>query len=281
MFRHVHELQFDAAPDAADPAFARRLQEVLGGKWGELTVAMQYLFQGWNCRLPGKYKDMLLDIGTEELAHVEMLTTMIDRLLDGAPLSPDDSSGAAFTAANPQHTIVNGGGASLHDANGVPWSGAFVTSSGNLLADFHLNVTAEMQGRLQVTRLYHMTEDQGVRALLRFLITRDHMHQLQWLKAIEEVQSDGLDGVPVPEAFPVDREYEEFARRYIHASDGAAALEGGWATGIAVDGQPFHADPTPVAHGERPTLAPGDPRLFGTPPGPSGFMAAMKDMLTS
>jgi Mn-containing catalase len=58
----------------------------------------------------------------------------------------------------------------------VPWSGAFVTSSGNLLADFYLNATAEMQGRLQVARLFHMTDDQGVKDMIRFLVTRDHMH---------------------------------------------------------------------------------------------------------
>lgn len=113
MFKHVHELQYEAKPDAPDPAFARRFQEVLGGKWGEMTVAMQYLYQGWNCRLPGKYKDMLLDIGTEELAHVEMITTMIDRLLDAAPLSESEAKGPMekhFDHSNPQHTIVNGGG---------------------------------------------------------------------------------------------------------------------------------------------------------------------------
>ena len=88
MFAHIHELQFEAKPDGPDPAFARRLQEVLGGQWGEMTVAIQYLYQGWNCRLPGKYKDMLMAIGTEELAHVEMIATMIDRLLDVSPADP-------------------------------------------------------------------------------------------------------------------------------------------------------------------------------------------------
>jgi Mn-containing catalase len=102
VFSHIHELQFDATPDAPDPAFARRFQEVLGGKWGEMTVALQYLYQGWNCRLPGKYKDMLLDIGTEELAHVEMITTMIDRLLDSSPLSEGrPPAGDARHAAGP------------------------------------------------------------------------------------------------------------------------------------------------------------------------------------
>jgi Mn-containing catalase len=286
MFRHIHDLQFEAKPDGPDPAFARRFQEVLGGKWGEMTVAMQYLYQGWNCRLPGKYKDMLLDIGTEELAHVEMITTMIDRLLDAAPLSTEaaktSTTAAEFASSNPQHTIVNGGGCYPHDSNGVPWSGAFVTASGNLMADFYLNATAEMQGRLQVARLFHMTDDPGVKDLIRFLLTRDHMHQMQWLAAIEELKADGLDGVPVPQAFDLDEEYEEFARLYVHASDGTSATDGRWASGPAIDGAgDFTVEADPAPRGDRPTLPPGDPRLYGTPPAsPQSLLGKVKDALT-
>ena len=269
MFTHQKPLQFTARPDAPDPAFARRFQEVLGGKWGEMTVAMQYLYQGWNCRLPGKYKDMLMSIGTEELSHVEMITTMIDQLLDKAPpMAPDDTTGSTqaseFGQQNPQQTIVNGGGAYPHDSNGVPWSGAFVTASGNLMADFHLNVTAEMQGRLQVARLFHRTDDQGVKDLIRFLVTRDHMHQMQWLSAIEELKADGLDGVPTPEAFPLEEEFDEFSHTFIQASDGEAATEGSWASGPAPDGRGDFRSALIEAHGQIPELAPGDPRLYGT-----------------
>jgi Mn-containing catalase len=285
MFTHVHELQFEAKPDAPDPAFARRFQEVLGGKWGEMTVALQYLYQGWNCRLPGKYKDMLLDIGTEELAHVEMITTCIDRLLDVSPLSEDDAKGktlkAEWATSNPQHQIENGGGAYPKDSNGTPWSGAYVTASGNLYADFMLNATAEMQGRLQVARLFHMTDDQGVKQLLRFLVTRDHMHQMQWLRALEQLKADGLDGVPAPEAFPLEEEVDGFATLYVHASDGANAMDGAWASGPAYDGRgEISVESTPMAHGERPTLPPGDPRLYGTPPAdPATLLQKAKDLL--
>ena len=285
MFSHIHNLQYDATPDAPDPAFARRFQEVLGGKWGEMTVAMQYLYQGWNCRLPGKYKDMLLDIGTEELAHVEMITTMIDRLLDVSPISEDDASGrtgkAEWATSNPQHQIVNGGGGYPADSNGVPWSGAFVTASGNLYADFMLNATAEMQGRLQVARLWHMTDDNGVKNLLRFLITRDHMHQMQWLRAVEELKADGLDAVPVPAAFDLDQEYPEFARLYVAASDGPDGVTGGWASGPAYDGTGEITIENPAqAHGPRPVAPPGDPRLYGTPPAdPSTLLQKAKDLL--
>jgi Mn-containing catalase len=93
MFFHDKRLQYHAKPERPDPLYAKQLQEVLGGQWGEISVMMMYLFQGWNCRGPAKYRDMLLDIGTEEIAHVEMLATMICRLLEGA--SPEDQEHAA------------------------------------------------------------------------------------------------------------------------------------------------------------------------------------------
>lgn len=269
MFRHQTELQYKVKVNGPDPAMARRFSEVLGGKWGEMTVAMQYLYQGWNTRLPGKYRDMLLDIGTEELGHVEMIVSAIDQLLTGAPIAVDErdlTKGAAATNAhtNPQHLIVNGGGAYPHDSNGVPWSGAFVTSSGNLMADFYLNATAEMQGRLQVARLFHMTDDNGLQDLMRFLLTRDHMHQMQWLAAIEELKEDGLDGLPVPEAFPLGEEFKEFDRVFLQGSDQPDSAEGRWASGPAPDGRgDFRAAPL-EAQGGDPLVAPGDPRLYAT-----------------
>lgn len=277
MFYHVQTLQYESKPDNPDPAFARRLQEILGGKWGELTVALQYLQQGWNCRMPGKYKDMLLGIGTEELAHVEMICTMIARLLDGAPLSVQEAAAAdnpmltaIYGGSNAQHTISEGAGGYYKDSMGVPWTGAYTTSSGNLMADFHLNATAEMQGRLQVARLYNMTDDAGVRDMLSFALARDHMHQQQWLTAIEELKSDGLDGLPVPEAFPDESaQNNDFITQYYNCSDGPSAGEGRWASGEMPDGsgRSFTYEDNPQPHGDdRPLLPAGDPRLYGTPP---------------
>ena len=285
MFTHTHALQYEAKPDGPDPDFARKMQEILGGQWGEMTVATQYLLQGWNCRLPGKYKDMLLAIGTEELAHVEMIITMIDRLLDHAPLKPDAAdrtkeAAAGYGQHNPQHLIQNGAGASYMDSMGNPWTGAYVTASGNLMADFMYNATAEMQGRLQVARLYNMTDDPGVKDMLRFLITRDHMHQQQWLAATEELKSDGIEGIPVPEAFPLEEEVGDLGYTFVDASDGPEASAGRWASGPSVDGRSeFRARPI-EATADAPILPPGDPRLFSTPqmPGQSLLQKA-KDML--
>jgi Mn-containing catalase len=258
MFRHIKDLQFEAKPDGPDAAFARRLQDALGGRWGELTMANQYLFQGWSCRLPGKYRDLLLDVGTEEMAHVEMICTMIARLMQDAPLSLREAAAEenpvlalAFGGGNPAHLVQAGGGALPMDSNGVPWNGSFVTASGNLLADFHLNATAEAHSRLQLARLFHMTDDPGVKQMLRFLLARDTMHQRLWLAAIEDLKVDGIEDMPVPEAFPDAAGESAYAETYLAFS--AGGTPGPWA-------EPYDADPQP--QGAPPVLPPGDPRLY-------------------
>src|SRR4028119_399309 len=101
MFYHKKPLQYYKRPEKPDAVYAKKIQELIGGQFGEMSVMMQYLFQGWNCRGPQKYRDMLLDIGTEEIAHVEMLSTMIGWLLEGAPLSEQE----AMAASNPGAAI--------------------------------------------------------------------------------------------------------------------------------------------------------------------------------
>src|SRR3954465_12982138 len=77
MFFHKQELQYNSTPAHPDVYFARKMQEILGGQYGEITVAMQYGFQAWNTKLPGKYRDLLFGIGAEEFGHVEMLAIML------------------------------------------------------------------------------------------------------------------------------------------------------------------------------------------------------------
>jgi Mn-containing catalase len=126
VFRHDKRLQFPVQVDRPDPVLARRVQEVIGGQYGEISVMMQYLFQGWNCRHPGKYKDLIMATGTEEIGHVEMLATLVSRLLEGAPLETRQTAmdGEAAVAAiiggmDPQHAIVTGLGATPRDSNGT------------------------------------------------------------------------------------------------------------------------------------------------------------------
>lgn len=272
MFFHKQELQFKSTPDKPDAVFARKLQEVLGGQHGEITVAMQYGFQSWNTHLPGKYRDMLFGIGSEEMGHVEMLAIMIAQLLEDAPLGvtsdavQDDPTVAAVVGGTDvQHAIVAGAGARAVDSNGNPWTGAYITASGNLMADFMANANAEMQGRLQVARLYHMTDDSGVRDLLAFLLARDTMHQNQWLRAIEQLKEDGLEQLPVPSNFPQHKEHTEVSYQYLNFSDSESAGDGPWAAGPTPDGHgefTYHDGPTTSAPMPPPTRP--DSRLFGT-----------------
>jgi len=288
MFFHDKRLQYNAKPERPDPLYAKKLQEVLGGQWGEMSVMMMYLFQGWNCRGPGKYRDMLLDIGTEEISHVEMLATMICRLLEGATAedqehaaksnsmigaimggtSPKDMVMAA--AMNPQHLIVNGLGAAPNDSVGFPWTARYIVASGNLLADFRMNVTAESQGRLQVARLYEMTTDRGVRDMLSFMLARDTMHQNQWLAAIQELEADGLEMTPCPSNFPLTDEKRQVAYQFWNCSSGTESSDGRWAKGPAPDGKghfEYLAQPQPL--GSVPQAGIADPKLYGTPADPA------------
>lgn len=287
MFFRTAKYQYNARPERPDPIFARQLQEALGGQWGEISVMMTYLFQGWNCRAPQKYRDMILDIGTEEIAHVEMLATMIARLLETSPVEAQEDAAkdsivgsvmggsrvedVLLAGMNPQHAIVSGSGAMPTDSMGVPWNSKYTIASGNLLADFRFNVAAESQGRLQVARLYNLTSDSGVRDMLGFMLARDTMHQNQWLAAIEEVEADGLDGTPVPANFPLEREDRRVAYQFWNCSEGEESRQGRWAQGPTPDGMgefEYLANPQPLSD-EEGELGPVDPRTYGTPKMPT------------
>jgi len=288
MFYHAKRLQYFTPPAKPDPAYAKKMQELIGGTFGEMTVMMQYLFQGWNCRGPAKYRDMLLDIGTEEIGHVEMLATMIAHLLDKAPIkmqedgAKDPVVGAVMgggkpgdvitdvmaAAMNPQHAIVSGGGAMPADSVGFPWNGRFIVASGNLLADFRSNLHAESQGLMQAVRLYEMTDDPGVKDHLSFMIARDTMHQNQWLAAIEDLQKEGFEETVVPK---VAYEYgkNEFAYQFWNHSEGQESAQGRWAKGPSMDGKgefEYVANPEPM--GPQPEPPQPDPRLHGTAKAP-------------
>ncbi|MFC4401730.1 manganese catalase family protein [Gracilibacillus xinjiangensis] len=271
MFYHVKELQYDARPSQPDPVYAKKLQEILGGQFGEMSVMMQYLFQGWNCRAENKYRDMILDIATEEIAHVEMIATMIAQLLDGAPANDQEQAAkdpaveAVLGGMNPQHAIVNGLGAQPNDSVGYPWTARYTIASGNLLADFRANLNAESQGRLQVCRLYEMTTDPGVRDMLSFLIARDTMHQNQWMAAIEELEE--TQGAIVPSSFNQEYEKQEVSYSFMNFSQGEESRTGRWANGVSYDRQAnFEYVQKPEAMGQKPSLQPAPDYIHGTPP---------------
>lgn len=239
---------------------------------------MQYFFQAMNCRSKPKYRSMMLAIASEELSHIEMLATMIGQLLEGAPVSQQEEAvesdpvvAAVMGGMSPKHQIVSGLGAMPVDSTGFPWNGRYIVASGNLHADFRANLTAESMERLQAVRLYHQTEDEGVRKMLGFMIERDTMHQNQWLAAIEELREDGLAETIVPHDYNTTNGKDGPAGyEFWNLCEGTESQEGRWAKGKAPDGKDdFKFLDHPDGRGQDPEIPPPGPRaLFNTPQEP-------------
>lgn len=272
MFYHIKEMAYQAKPERPDPIMARRLQELIGGQFGEMSVMNQYLFQAWGTRRHDKYRDLLLDTGTEEIGHIEMLATMVVRLLDDAPVTELDAAAAKNPAMaaiiggmDPQHVIVSGLAATPKDSDGVPWNAGYIIAGGNLLADMRSNLHAESQGRLQAVRIYEMTDDRGIKDMLSYLIARDTMHQNQWLAAIYELEQQ--ENVVVPSTFPKELEKREVSYLFLNHSMGDQSSTGRWASGPSMDGLgtfQYVKDVPPF--GPAPKLKPAPPAEHDTPP---------------
>jgi Mn-containing catalase len=269
MFYYDGKLQYTVRVDTPDPRFARMLQQAIGGVEGEIRVCLQYLFQAFGARGPVKYRNMLLSTGTEEIGHIEMLATAVALNLEGAPGSLKDS----VAKANPLVEMVMGGGdprqylsagmaALASDANGVPFSGAHVYASGNLAADMYANVTAEATGRALACRLFELTDDPGMKDMLRFLIARDTMHQQQWLAVIEEL--GGHQGtLPIPNSFPQSEELLDVSYDYFfHGVEGVPVPEGRFTQGPSLDGKAEYRLRVSQPLGQEPKLAPPMPEAY-------------------
>lgn len=265
MFFHDRKLQYHVRVDKPNPHFAKMLQQAIGGIEGEIRVCLQYLFQAWGNRGPTKYRDMLLETGTEEIGHIEMLATAVALNLEGAPTETKSNAAlhpvvnAVLGGMDPRHILSSGLAAMAADSNGVPFNGSWVVASGNLAADMYANVMAESTGRVLATRLYEMTDDPGMKDMLSFLIARDTMHQNQWLAVLEDL--GGLEQVhPIPNSFPQSQENQEF--NYAFVSTQRQPSENPmqrWTTGMSVDGKGnFTFQPAAPLGGE-PMLAPPAP----------------------
>lgn len=268
MFYHDGKLQYTVRVEKPNPHFAKMLQQAIGGIEGEMRVALQYLFQAWGARGPKKYRDLLLETGTEELAHIEMLATAVALNLEGAPSETKSNFvahpvvGAILGGMDPRHVISSGLAAMASDANGVPFNGSWIVATGNLAADMHANVMAESSGRVLAARLYTMTDDPGMKDMLSFLIARDSMHQNQWLAVLEDI--GGLQGAhPIPNSVDRAVEPDQFSYAFVSTKrepqpDPAER----WTQGPTPDGKgSFHFEPAAPLGGE-PVLAPAPPEAF-------------------
>ncbi len=263
MFYHDKKLQYTVRVDTPSPIFAKMLQQAIGGVEGEIRVCLQYLFQAWGSRGPTKYRDMLLETGTEEMGHVEMLATAVALNLEGSPsfVQEQAAAGNPMVAAvmggmDPRQYLSAGMAALATDSNGVPFNGSHVYASGNIAADMYANVTAEATGRALATRLFSMTDDAGMKDMLRFLIARDTMHQQQWLAVIEEL--GGYEGVlPIPNSFPQSEELQDVSYSFFStAVDGIEPPQGRWTSGPSLDGKGEYDVKRWQPQGQEPKLAP-------------------------
>lgn len=287
MFKHTKQLAYKVRVDEPNPIFAKHLQQAIGGVEGEIRVCLQYLFQGWGNRGPDRYKDMLLNTGTEEIGHIEMLATAVALNLEGAPAKlQEEIAGkngtveAILGGQDPRHVLSAGLAAMPVDSNGNPFNGSWVVATGNLGSDMLANVHAEASGRLLATRLWEMTDDPGMKDMLAFLIARDTMHQNQWMAVLEEQKDMGM---PVPPDFPQEEENQEFSYEFFVHSDGEVPEDARWTHGSSVDSHGEFSVREAEPMGEVPKLAPAEarPELHSTPiPANGGVLRKAKDAIT-
>ncbi len=230
MFIHNKRLQYTVRVGETNPALASLLLEQFGGPDGELAAAMRYFTQGLAEDDPGR-KDMLLDIATEELSHLEVIGSIVAMLNKGvkAQLSEAALKEAelyrSLTAGGNSHTqaILFGGGPALTNSSGVPWTAAYVDSRGEPAADLRSNIAAESRAKIVYERLIAITDDPGIKDALGFLMTREIAHQKSFEKALYTIN----DNFPPGKLMGV----APFADMYVNTSQGEGDMTGPWNDG--------------------------------------------------
>jgi Mn-containing catalase len=242
MFAHNKRLMYTVRVSEPNPVLANFMLEQFGGPQGELAAAMRYFTQAIAEEDAGR-KDMLFDIATEELSHLEIIGHIVCMLNKGVKsklAEGMDEQGELFKALNAggdSHvtSLLFGGGPALINSAGVPWTAAYVDSIGEPTADLRSNIAAESRAKMVYERLINLTDDAGVREALGFLMTREVAHQKSFEKALYSIEPNfppgKLPGVP------------EFADKYYDLSKGdddGEALRGPWNKGEQWE---FVADP--------------------------------------
>ena len=201
MFISVNQLANQLPKDKPDNLAANALQEGLGGQFGEMRTMMQYLFQNFNFRGKAKpYQDLIKSVASEEIGHVELISTTIGMLLEGSTNDEPPNKlplNIALEAGNIHHFLVASQGAMPVDSAGNPWSGSYVYNSGNLVLDLLYNLMLECTGRLQKCRLYAMSDNKSFRATVSYLIVRDLAHEKVFAKALESLGVDWDNTLPI------------------------------------------------------------------------------------
>ncbi len=205
MFLRIDKLQVEMPmPTEPDPDAAAAVQELLGGRFGEMSTVMNYTYQSFNFRGRNKvkpYYDLIANIATEEFGHIELVAATINGLLTGAPDSDDIHESPLKSEkgkGNPHHFINAGLGALCANSLGQGWNGEYVFNSGDLVLDLLHNFFLENGARMAKIRVYEMTDHPIARQMLGYLFVRGGVHALAYAKALEE-----LTGVDVKKMLPI------------------------------------------------------------------------------
>ncbi|MDA9488269.1 DUF892 family protein [Bradyrhizobium sp. CCBAU 11361] len=180
MYHHVKKLMFTVRVDEPDPRFGNMLLEQFGGANGELAAAMQYSIQGLNCGAPDR-KDLLMDIGTEELSHLEVVGTLARMHLKPAKFDRQAAE------ADPLIAIAGGGGVNLFNSQGNAWTADYLKITGELDVDLRSNIAAEARAKIVYERLINFCDDAGTKDALQFLMTREITHMKAFSLALESM----------------------------------------------------------------------------------------------
>src|SRR2546423_9720718 len=191
MYHHIKKLMYTVNVGTPDPRFGNMLLEQFGGANGELAAALQYSIQGLNCDDPER-KDLLMDIGTEELSHLEIVGTLARMHLKPMKRSRDAGE------ADPLVAIAGGGGVSLCNSMGNPWTADYLKITGELDVDLRSNIAAEARAKIVYERLINFCDDPGTKDALQFLMTREITHMKAFMAALESMGKPALSIGKIP-----------------------------------------------------------------------------------
>jgi len=184
MWQYKKQLQYPVNIKKKDLKFAKEMFSQLGGPHGELSASLQYLSQRYTMPTD-KGKALLTDIGTEELNHIEINSAIIKQLMEGA--TPEEIEAAGLGGFYAQ----NGTAIYPSDANGVPWTAAFIQATSDPIADLESDMAAEQRARATYEHLMNMTTDPDVLAPLSFLRQREIVHFQRFKELYDEYLEKG------------------------------------------------------------------------------------------
>lgn len=184
MFKHEKQLLHEVKVDRPNPNYAALLQEQLGGPQGELKAALQYIGQSLRIKDP-EIKDLFLDIGAEELSHMEMVANTIN-MLNGHDLAANSAA-----VGNVEAHVLSGLTPMYTNASGELFTAAYINTTGDLPADLLSNIAAEQRAKVVYEYLYRQIDDKGVRETIDFLLNREEAHNALFREALNKVQNEG------------------------------------------------------------------------------------------